>query len=310
VETALKWGEGTLLLLQQPGEGAADPSAWTESLHSNRNYSPATGESFDTPTPKHFSFNSPLGACPVCHGLGQKMVFDEHLVVPDVDKSLEKGAVLPWRRGNKRMLVYYKALLRGMAKHYGQSLETPWKDLPEDFRTKLLRGTGAEEITFTFFRGGTPTQAQKSFEGIIPNLERLYVESESEFTKNRLKTFMNPQPCDACGGRRLKPEILAVTLGGNEASARFKSGPSTPPGLSIMDVCGQLFRGTEAERFPAKNRRGSHSRNSRPPRFSQKCRARLSHSGPRERHVERRRGAAHPAGHANRRGTGRRALYT
>jgi excinuclease ABC subunit A len=238
VETALKWGEGTLLLLQQPGEGAADPSAWTESLHSNRNYSPATGESFDTPTPKHFSFNSPLGACPVCHGLGQKMVFDEHLVVPDVDKSLEKGAVLPWRRGNKRMLVYYKALLRGMAKHYGQSLETPWKDLPEDFRTKLLRGTGAEEITFTFFRGGTPTQAQKSFEGIIPNLERLYVESESEFTKNRLKTFMNPQPCDACGGRRLKPEILAVTLGGNEASARFKSGPSTPPGLSIMDVCG------------------------------------------------------------------------
>ncbi|MGP8202250.1 MAG: excinuclease ABC subunit UvrA [Limisphaerales bacterium] len=237
VETALKWGEGRLLLLQQPGDGkmsagATDAAAWTESLHSNRNYSPATGESFDTPTPKHFSFNSPLGACPVCHGLGQKMVFDEHLIAPDVEKSLEKGAVLPWRRGNKRMIVYYKALLRGMVQHYGQSLETPWKDLPDDFKEKLLRGSGAEEIEFTFWRAGTMSKTKKPFEGIIPNLERLYTESESEFTKNRLKGFMNPQPCDACGGRRLKPEILAVTLGGAEASLRFKGhrpAPTRPP---------------------------------------------------------------------------------
>jgi excinuclease ABC subunit A len=236
VETALKWGEGRLLLLQQaPG---AEGNTWEESLHSNRNYSPATGQSFDTLTPKHFSFNSPLGACPVCHGLGQKMVFDEHLIVPDPEKSLEKGAVLPWRRGNKRMLVYYKALLRGMAQHYGQSQETPWKDLPEAFRAKLLRGTGEEVITFTFWRAGKTSQLQKPFEGIIPNLERLYVESESEFTKNRLKGFMNPQPCDACGGRRLKPEILAVTLGGAEASLRFKGQNTVPPGVSIMDLCG------------------------------------------------------------------------
>lgn len=243
VETALKWGEGRLLLLQQPPAdkapaGAGDTAAWTESLHSNRNYSPATGESFDTLTPKHFSFNSPLGACPVCHGLGQKMVFDEHLIVPDADKTLEKGAVLPWRRGNKRMLVYYKGLLRGMAAHYGQSLETPWKDLNEDFKRKLLHGSEGEEIEFTFWRAGKVSKAKKVFEGVIPNLERLYGESESEFTKNRLKGFMNPQPCDACGGRRLKPEILAVTLGGAEASLRFKGQNSTPPGVSIMDVCG------------------------------------------------------------------------
>lgn len=230
VETALKWGEGRLLLLQQP-EGT---DIWNETLYSNRNYSPATGMSFDTLTPKHFSFNSPMGACPVCHGIGQKLVFDEHLVVPDVDKSLEKGAVLPWRRGNKRMIVYYKSMLRGLTQQYSQSMEVPWKDLPEDFRAKLLRGTGEEEIEFSFVRAGKASKIKRPFEGVIPNLERLYVESESEFTKNRLKSFMNPQPCDACGGRRLKPEVLAVTVGDQPLPNR----KPTYPGLSIMDVCG------------------------------------------------------------------------
>ncbi|MDB6056304.1 MAG: excinuclease subunit, partial [Verrucomicrobiales bacterium] len=229
VETALKWGEGRLLLLQQP-EGT---DIWNETLYSNRNYSPATGMSFDTLTPKHFSFNSPMGACPVCHGIGQKMVFDEHLVVPDVDKSLDKGAVLPWRRGNKRMIIYYKSMLRGLTQQYSQSMEVPWKDLPEDFRTKLLRGTGEEEIEFSFVRAGKASKIKRPFEGVIPNLERLYVESESEFTKNRLKSFMNPQPCDACGGRRLKPEVLAVTVGDQPLPNRKPQ----LPGLSIMDVC-------------------------------------------------------------------------
>jgi excinuclease ABC subunit A len=233
VETALKWGDGRLALLQQPGEAAGgNGNDWTESMHSNRNYSPATGQSFEPPTPKHFSFNSPMGACPVCHGLGQKMVFDPSLIVPDAEKTLENGAVLPWRRGAKRLLVYYKALLRGMARHYGQSMETAWKDLPAEFTEKLLRGTGGEEIEFSFWRAGKISAAKKPFEGIVPNLERLYVESESEFTKNRLKGFMNPEPCDACHGRRLKPEILAVTLGTTAPRPGTKI-----PGLSIMDVC-------------------------------------------------------------------------
>src|SRR5580698_10351535 len=94
VETALKWGDGRLNLLQQAGDTPVGNTMWAESLHSNRNFSPATGQSFEPPTPKHFSFNSPLGACPVCHGLGQKLVFDEHLIVPDPERSLEKGAVL------------------------------------------------------------------------------------------------------------------------------------------------------------------------------------------------------------------------
>ncbi len=236
-ETALKWGDGRLLVLSQPPGAAAD-APWTETMHSNRMYSPATGLSYDTPTPKHFSFNSPFGACPVCHGLGQKFVFDETLVVPDADKSLEQGAILPWRRGGKRMVVYYKALLRGVAAHYGLNLETPFKNLPPEFRRVLLYGSGETEIEFTFWRAGKQGKLTRPFEGVLPNLQRLYAESESEFTRNRLKAFMALQPCDACGGRRLKPEILAVTLGGETARPGATGRPPPrPPGLSIMDVC-------------------------------------------------------------------------
>lgn len=246
VETALKWGEGILRTLHQlPAEGnqGAAPVAtdWIETLHSNRNLSPATGKSYEPLTPKHFSFNAPSGACPVCHGLGQKMVFDEGLVVPDPEKSLEKGAVLPWRRGGKRMIVYYKGLLRGLAEHYQQSLETPWKDLPEDFRRTLLRGSGETEVSFNFWRAGKVSKITRPFEGVIPNLERLCQESESEFTRNRLKAFMSPQFCDFCGGRRLKPEILSARLGDATAADRFARPAGNPlklPGLSIMDICG------------------------------------------------------------------------
>jgi excinuclease ABC subunit A len=236
VETALKWGESRLLVLHQPPE-APNLHVWTETLHSTRNYSPATGLSYDTLTPKHFSFNSPFGACPVCHGLGQKMVFDEGLVVPDSEKSLDQGAVLPWRRGGKRMVVYYKAMLRGLARHFGVAMETPWKSLPEEFKQKLLHGTDGEEIEFHFMRAGAVSKSKKPFEGVVPNLERLYAESESEFTRNRLKAFMSPAHCDACGGRRLKPEILAVTLGGGAPEAGPTATARAIPGRSIMDVC-------------------------------------------------------------------------
>ena len=271
VETALRWGEGVLLTLHQEpevqstvhspqsavrspqsavrmsnAESRITPAApWVETLHSNRNLSPATGKSYEPLTPKHFSFNAPAGACPVCHGLGQKLVFDEAMVVPDPEKSLEQGAVLPWRRGGKRMVVYYKGLLRGVAKHYQQNMEAPYTALPEDFQRALLRGSGETEIEFTFLRAGKTSRVARPFEGVIPNLERLYHESESEFTRNRLKAFMSPRFCDACQGRRLKPEILAVTLGDEEARAKFKRpSPITPhvsrltlPGLSIMDAC-------------------------------------------------------------------------
>ena len=262
VETALKWGEGVLLALHQPPTPDNAPSsnspAWEETLHSNRNLSPATGKSYEPLTPKHFSFNAPVGACPVCHGLGQKMVFDETLVVPDAEKSLEQGAVLPWRRGGKRMIVYYKGLLRGITRHFAQSMDTPYKDLPDDFKRVLLWGSGDTEIEFNFWRAGKVSKLTRPFEGVIPNLQRLYQESESEFTRNRLKGFMSPQFCDACHGQRLKPEILAVRIGtdiapvpaastrrGREIAGPAQPSPEAPraprplalPGLSIMDVC-------------------------------------------------------------------------
>lgn len=253
VETALKWGEGTVLVWHQSSEeGSA--GEWKEVVHSNRMFSPATGQSYDRPTAKHFSFNSPFGACPICHGLGQKMVFDAALVVPDLDKSLEDGAILPWRRGGKRMVVYYKSILRALAAHYGQSLTEPYRKLPEDFRKILLWGTGTTEIRFQFMRAGKSSSVSRPFEGVIPNLERLYQESESEFTRNRLKAFMAPEECDACGGRRLKPEILAVTLG--EIQEGVGRGGSTAkravPGASIMDVCGLSI--DAADRFFAELR--------------------------------------------------------
>jgi len=243
VETALRWGNGVMKSLHQPHpsdpSGRPDPSdRWVETLHSTRLFSPATGKSYEPLTPKHFSFNAPLGACPACHGLGQKMVFDETLVVPDPEKSLEQGAILPWRRGGKRMVVYYKAMLRAVTAHYGQSMDTPWKDLPEAFKRVLLHGSGETEIEFRFWRAGKVSVVKRPFEGVLPNLQRLYAESESEFTRNRLKAFMSPQFCDACGGKRLKPEVLAVTLGNQTPpSPAGVRPPSRIPGLSIMDVC-------------------------------------------------------------------------
>ncbi len=154
------------------------------------------------------------------------------------------------------MVVYYRAMLRAVAAHYGVGLDVPFRSLPSAFQKILLHGSGQTEIEFQFWRAGKPNKITRPFEGVIPNLERLYQESESEFTRNRLKGFMNPQFCETCQGRRLKPEILAVTLGGNETerfrparaaaeSSRHEAGYGgaghegrrVVPGLSIADVC-------------------------------------------------------------------------
>ena len=237
-QTALRLGEGVMFTLHQPPM-ATDATQWTETLHSNKMCSPATGKSYDPPTPKHFSFNAPAGACPVCHGLGQKMVFDEALVVPDMELPLD-GAIQPWRRAGKRLIIYYKAMLRSVAAHFNVSTETPYKDLPDDFKKVLLHGSGEDDIEFKFWRAGKVSSISRPFEGVLPNLERLATDSESEFIRNRLKAYMAPEFCDACGGKRLKPEILAVTLGGEGFTTQFKAKRSKIkiPGLSIMDVCG------------------------------------------------------------------------
>ena len=245
VETTLRWGEGVMFTLHQLPEESKVQSPkskagenWIETLHSNKMCSPATGKSFDPPTPKHFSFNAPAGACPVCHGLGQKMIFDESLVVPDPELPLE-GAIQPWRRAGKRLTIYYKAMLRSVAAHFGVSVETPYKDLPDAFKKVLLQGSGEDDVEFKFWRAGKVSSISRPFEGVLPNLERLATDSESEFIRNRLRAYMSPQFCDACNGKRLKPEILAVTLGGEQFTSQLKNKTAKLkiPGWSIMDVC-------------------------------------------------------------------------
>jgi excinuclease ABC subunit A len=195
-------------------------------------------------------------------------------VVPDPEKSLEDGAVQPWRRAGKRMNIYYKAMLRSVVVHFNVSLETPWKNLPDDFKKVLLHGSGEDEVDFNFWRAGSLHTIRRPFEGVLPNLERLFTESESEFVRNRIKPYMSPQFCDVCKGKRLKPEILAVRIGVESPQSVVHSPPSAEtgnrrprtrdsglifPGLSIMDVCAlsvesadEFFAGLKLTEFEEK----------------------------------------------------------
>ena len=217
VETALRAADGVLTALV---EGKKKES-WTEKLYSERNACIPCGLSFDTLTPRHFSFNSPYGACPSCHGLGTMLVFDEDLVIPDKTLTLDKGAIHAWRRGGRRLIIYYKGLLRALAKHYEISMDTPYEALPDAVKRVLLYGSGEEEIPFGFWRGGSYHRYEKPFEGVIPNLKRRLEETESEFTRQRLHGYMSRQHCPQCDGARLRPETLACTVAGR----------------SIVDVC-------------------------------------------------------------------------
>ena len=211
IETTLKWGTGLLMVLYRtPTMPVTVP--WSERLFSSQNACPECGISYGEFTPRHFSFNSPDGACRTCHGLGTKLFFDPDLVVPDRNKSVADGAIAAWRRGGRRLLIYYKMLLRGLAKHYNIDLELPFKDLPEKLQKELLYGSGEEEVEFTYWRKGAWRKMKKKFEGVIPNLERLHEETDSEFTKIRLQQFMVGMQCPDCKGARLRPESLAVTV--------------------------------------------------------------------------------------------------
>ena len=209
VELALKNGEGVLQALYQTPDGQ-----WTEQLFSEKNACVPCGLSFDALTARHFSFNSPYGACPTCLGLGNMLVFDEELIIPDPEKSIEDGAVRAWKGGGRRATIYYNGLVRALARHYEADLNIPYKDLPEDFREVLLHGSGEETIEFGFWRGGGYHRYKKPFEGVIPNLKRRYEQTDSEYMRQKLAGFMSRQPCTSCRGARLRPESLACTVGG------------------------------------------------------------------------------------------------
>ena len=203
VELALATGEGLMIAMIQNGD------KWTDRLYSEKNACLDCNISFETFTPKHFSFNSPYGACPTCHGLGNMLTFDEELVVPDETLPLEES-IHPWRRGGRRAIIYYKKLLHAVADHYGISLNTPFNELPASFKKILFYGSGDEPISYYLRRH----KVHKPFEGLIPNLQRSYTESESEFNQERLRAYMGNQRCTACNGARLRPETLACTVGG------------------------------------------------------------------------------------------------
>ena len=210
VELALKHGEGVLVALTQ----AETEATWSERLLSEKHACPDCGLSFEKLTARHFSFNSPYGACPDCSGLGSKLVFDEELVVPNPDLSIDDGAIHAWRRGGRRLLIYYKGLLRAVAKHYAFDLATPYKELPANLRRVLMHGSGEELLEFGYWRGGAWKKYERPFEGVIPNLARRYAETDSEFTQQRLRDYMSRQPCPTCQGARMKPETMACTVGG------------------------------------------------------------------------------------------------
>jgi excinuclease ABC subunit A len=227
VETALKWGGNKLSILRskqktsnaQPrtlsraGSPISNVASETwEQLRYSTDYGNAeSGFTLSELTPKHFSFNSHLGACPACHGLGTQLVVDPDLMISDPTKTLAEGAIIPWRRGAKRMRAYYRHLQGALVKHFHLTEDVPFADLPEEFKTALYFGTNGQRIEMEF-GGDRKKKVAKPFEGLVPQLQRLYDQTQSEFTRNRIRAFMAREPCKVCSGARLKPEILAVTI--------------------------------------------------------------------------------------------------
>ena len=199
VETALRWGGGSLTALHGP------ESTPSETAFSTEFRDPVSGYTRSPPTPRDFSFHSPHGACPVCHGVGTKLVPDPDLIVPDPARSLNAGAIEPWSAAADRMQPFYRAQLRDLAAHYGASLDTPFAKLPAAMRDALLNGSSDEAIVFT-------KSAKQPFAGLVAQLASRWREATSEAVKARLRRYLTPLPCPVCGGARLKPESLAVTL--------------------------------------------------------------------------------------------------
>ncbi len=209
VETALRLGKGVMRLLYEvPGAGRRKPR---EQIFSERLACIECGISYAELEPRMFSFNSPHGACAACGGLGSSMEIDPDLVVPDHSKSLREGAIEPWQAIQKNSR-YFVQMIEQVSRHYGIKPGVPFRDLDPQHREILLYGSNDDEIDFTLSHGRNRYMFQKSFEGVIPNLQRRYKETDSAAVREMIESYMRPRPCSACGGARLKPESLAVRL--------------------------------------------------------------------------------------------------
>ncbi|WP_374529912.1 excinuclease ABC subunit UvrA [Novosphingobium sp.] len=179
---------------------------------------PVSGFTIESIEPRLFSFNAPQGACPACDGLGEKLLFDPQLVVPNEALSLKQGAIVPWAKSNPPS-PYYMQVLASLAAEFGFSLETPWQDLPGEVQLIILYGTGGKPVALTFMDGKKSYTVKKAFEGVIGNLNRRMLQTESAWMREELGKFQTAQPCETCEGKRLKPEALAVKVAGADISS-------------------------------------------------------------------------------------------
>ena len=203
METAVTLGEG--LVFAENADGGE------RTIFSSKFACPVSGFTIDEIEPRLFSFNNPFGACPACDGLGTKMYFDPGMIVPDDRLGLREGAVAPWANSSSK---YYDQTLESLAKHFKISTATPWRQLPEKVRKAILHGTGEEPVSMTFNDGLRSYTTTKPFEGIIPNMERRWKETDSTWVREELQRYQASSTCEVCAGHRLKPEALAVKIGG------------------------------------------------------------------------------------------------
>jgi excinuclease ABC subunit A len=178
---------------------------------------PVSGFTIAEIEPRLFSFNAPQGACPACDGLGEKLLFDPELVVPNEFLSIKKGAVVPWARSNPPS-PYYMQVLGSLAREFGFSLDTPWRDLPDEVHDIILHGTKGRPVTLTFVDGRKSYDVRKPFEGVIGNLNRRMLQTESAWMREELAKYQSSAPCETCHGARLRPEPLAVKIAGEHIS--------------------------------------------------------------------------------------------
>ncbi|NEX94091.1 excinuclease ABC subunit UvrA [Caulobacter sp. 17J65-9] len=209
LETALNLADG-IATAEWAGveDGEKEPR---RILFSQKFACPVSGFTISEIEPRLFSFNNPFGACPVCDGLGVKLAFDAELVVPDKDKTLHKGAIGPWAKSPS---PFYTQTLQALARHYDFSMDKPWRDLPEKARKVVLFGTGEEKIKFSYDDGARKYDVSKAFEGVVNTMERRWRETDSAWVREELGRYQSETPCEACDGYRLKPEALAVRVGG------------------------------------------------------------------------------------------------
>ncbi len=211
LETALELADG--LAVAEFADAVDEKGAPETLVFSERFACPVCGFTIEEIEPRLFSFNNPYGACPECDGLGTELRFEPDLVVPEPERSLADGAILPWARtGNTS--PYYTQTLEAIARHYGVSMRTPWAELPEAVREAILFGSRGEAIAFVYDDGERRWRTKRPFEGVIRNIERRWRETESAWVREELSRYQSDHPCAACGGWRLKPQALAVKIAG------------------------------------------------------------------------------------------------